>query len=103
MYGGKWLPCGYPELNRHAEVQESARPADAGLFRVLDSSWEVARRYGFTDYDGRRPDWGRHAIDWSVLPPPLVELFRTGTALQLAWLSTLADRTRRFLDKMPRM
>jgi hypothetical protein len=46
---------------------------------------------------------GSHAIDWSVLPPPLVELFRTGTALQLAWLSTLADRTRRFLDKMPRM
>ena len=35
MYGGKWLPRGYPELNRHAEVQESARPADAGLFRVL--------------------------------------------------------------------
>lgn len=68
----------------------------------LLSSWETARRYGFTDYDGRRPDWGNHAIDWSVLPPPLVELFRTGTALQLAWLSTLADRTRRFLEKMPR-
>ncbi|MCA1651055.1 MAG: SDR family oxidoreductase [Acidobacteria bacterium] len=69
----------------------------------LLSSWEVARRYGFTDYDGRRPDWGRHVIDWSVLPPPLVELMRTGTAMQLAWLSTLADRTRGFLDKIPRM
>lgn len=67
----------------------------------LLSSWELARRYGFTDYDGRRPDWGKLAIDWSVLPPPLLELFRTGLALQLAWLTTLTDRTRRFLDKMP--
>jgi NAD(P)-dependent dehydrogenase (short-subunit alcohol dehydrogenase family) len=24
----------------------------------LLSSWELARHYGFTDYDGRRPDWG---------------------------------------------
>jgi len=68
----------------------------------LLSSWEVAGRYGFTDYDGRRPDWGNSSINWSVLPPPLVELFRTGTALQLAWLTTLADRTRRFFDKLPR-
>jgi NAD(P)-dependent dehydrogenase (short-subunit alcohol dehydrogenase family) len=67
----------------------------------LLSSWELARRYGFTDYDGRRPDWGSLSIDWSVLPASLVEVFRTGTALQLAWLSTLGDRTRRFLDKMP--
>ena len=22
------------------------------------SSWELARDYGFTDYDGRHPDWG---------------------------------------------
>jgi NAD(P)-dependent dehydrogenase (short-subunit alcohol dehydrogenase family) len=39
----------------------------------LLSSWELARRYGFTDYDGRRPDWGKLAIDWSVVPPQLVE------------------------------
>ena len=67
----------------------------------LLSSWELARRYGFTDYDGRRPDWGRLAIDWSVLPPSLVDLFRTGLDLQYAWLTTLARRTRRFRDKMP--
>jgi NAD(P)-dependent dehydrogenase (short-subunit alcohol dehydrogenase family) len=29
----------------------------------LLSSWELARRYGFTDYDGRRPDWGKLSID----------------------------------------
>jgi len=34
--------------------------------KVLDrsgdilSSWELAREYGFTDADGRRPDWGAH-------------------------------------------
>lgn len=67
----------------------------------LLSSWELAREYGFTDYDGRRPDWGQLSIDWSVLPPPLVELIRTGSELGVAWLNTLADRTRRFLDKLP--
>jgi NAD(P)-dependent dehydrogenase (short-subunit alcohol dehydrogenase family) len=67
----------------------------------LLSSWAVAGRYGFTDYDGRRPDWGNLSINWSVLPPSLVELFRTGTALQLAWLTTLADRTHRFFEKLP--
>lgn len=24
------------------------------------SSWEAAREYGFTDVDGRRPDWERY-------------------------------------------
>src|SRR5215470_14873715 len=55
----------------------------------LCSSWELAREYCFTDYDGRRPDWGAHAIDWSPLPPALVEMFRTGIRAQLEWLETL--------------
>src|SRR5687768_10402998 len=67
----------------------------------LLSSWELSRKYRFTDYDGRRPDWGKHTIDWSVLPPPLVELFRNGTDLGLKWLTTLAARTRRFRKKIP--
>jgi len=67
----------------------------------LLSSWEVARRYGLTDHDGRRPDWGKLAIDWTVVPPPILDVIRTGMALQLVWLTTLADRTRAFLDKMP--
>jgi NAD(P)-dependent dehydrogenase (short-subunit alcohol dehydrogenase family) len=67
----------------------------------LLSSWELSREYRFTDYDGRRPDWGRLAIDFSVLPPPWIDLFRTGTALQLAWLTELAGRTREFLAKIP--
>ena len=67
----------------------------------LLSSWELGREYGFTDYDGRRPDWGMLAIDFSVLPPPLIDTFRTGTLLQLQWLNTLAERTRQFLAKIP--
>ena len=68
---------------------------------MLFSSWELAREYGFTDYDGRRPDWGRHTIDWSVLPAEWIDLFRTGTDLQLKWLTTLAARTRKFRGKIP--
>jgi NAD(P)-dependent dehydrogenase (short-subunit alcohol dehydrogenase family) len=67
----------------------------------LLSSWEIAREHGLTDYDGRRPDWGRHAIDWSVLPAPLVKMFRTSWAMQAAWLETLAARTREFVGKLP--
>ena len=63
---------------------------------MLFSSWELARDYGFTDYDGRRPDWGRHKIDFSVLPPAWIDLFRTGADLEIKWLTTLAARTKKF-------
>ena len=68
---------------------------------MLVSSWELAREYGFTDYDGRVPDWGRHTIDWSVLPAEWIDLFRTGTDLGISWLTTLAARTRDFRKKIP--
>jgi NAD(P)-dependent dehydrogenase (short-subunit alcohol dehydrogenase family) len=68
---------------------------------MLLSSWELARDYGFTDYDDRRPDWGRHKIDFSVLPPAWVDMFRTGTDLQSKWLTTLAARTKKFRKKIP--
>ncbi len=68
---------------------------------MLCSSWELGRQYRLRDYDGRRPDWGRHAIDFSVLPPALTEVFRVGTDLEIRWLSTLAARTRRFKAKLP--
>ena len=68
---------------------------------MLLSSWEVGREYQLSDYDGRRPDWGRHKIDFSVLPPELTELFRRGTDLEIKWLTTLAARTRKFRAKIP--
>jgi len=67
----------------------------------LLSSWELAREYGFPDYAGRRPDWGRHTIDFSVLPAEWIDLFRTGTDLEIRWLTTLAARARKFRAKVP--
>jgi NAD(P)-dependent dehydrogenase (short-subunit alcohol dehydrogenase family) len=68
---------------------------------MLFSSWELGRDYELADYDGRRPDWGRHKIDFSVLPPTLTDLFRTGAGLEIKWLTTLASRTRKFRAKIP--
>jgi NAD(P)-dependent dehydrogenase (short-subunit alcohol dehydrogenase family) len=68
----------------------------------LLSSWELSRHYKFTDYDGRRPDWGRLAIDFAGLPASLIEVFRSGCDIQLEWLETLASRTRQFRAKIPK-
>ena len=82
----------------------AALAADANVRRhtgSLVSSWELAREYGFTDYDGRRPDWGRHTIDFSVLPPEVTDWFRTGTALEIEWLTTVAARAKKFKARIP--
>ena len=36
----------------------AADPHVADKSGALLSSWELAKEYGFTDLDGRRPDWG---------------------------------------------
>jgi NAD(P)-dependent dehydrogenase (short-subunit alcohol dehydrogenase family) len=69
---------------------------------MLFGSWDLGRDYGLSDYDGRRPDWGRHKIDFSVLPKTWIDLFRTGANLEMKWLTTLAARTRKFRAKMPK-
>jgi NAD(P)-dependent dehydrogenase (short-subunit alcohol dehydrogenase family) len=68
---------------------------------MLFGSWELGRDYKLADYDGRRPDWGRHKIDFSTLPAAWLELFRTGADLEIKWLTTLAVRTRKFRAKIP--
>jgi NAD(P)-dependent dehydrogenase (short-subunit alcohol dehydrogenase family) len=68
---------------------------------MLLSSWQLARDYGFTDYDGRRPDWGRHPIDFTVLPPAWIQYIRRSTSLELKWLTTLATRARKYRAKIP--
>lgn len=68
---------------------------------MLYGSWELGRDYGLTDYDGRRPDWGRHNIDFSTLPAEWIDLFRTGAELEAKWLTTLALRTKKFRKKIP--
>ncbi len=68
---------------------------------MLYSSWELARQYKFTDYDGRRPDWGRHTIDWSGMPQAWIDLFKTGIELEMRWHGTLRGRTKKFRAKIP--
>jgi NAD(P)-dependent dehydrogenase (short-subunit alcohol dehydrogenase family) len=82
----------------------AALAADPKVLRrtgMLLSSWQLARDYRFTDYDGRRPDWGRHQIDFSGLPKTWVDVFRTGTELELTWLTTLAARSKKLRAKIP--
>ena len=61
----------------------------------LFSSWELGREFGFTDADGRRPDWGMKEIDFSVVPEELRTLILEGMEMQAEWLHVLADRTDR--------
>ena len=68
----------------------------------LYGSWELGRHYRFTDYDDRRPDWGRVKIDFSRHPPFLIELFRDGAKMQLGWLGEVTKRTKRFQKQLPR-
>jgi len=76
----------------------------AGDSRVLDhsgqllSSWEMGRQYGFTDADGRRPDWGALDVDYSRLPASWKEAFRDALQVQSEWLKVLSSRTERFRD-----
>lgn len=67
----------------------------------LLSSWEVGRKYRLTDADGRRPDWGTAKIDFSKHPGELLRLMKTGTEIQLQWLSNLTKRTKRFQAQLP--
>jgi NAD(P)-dependent dehydrogenase (short-subunit alcohol dehydrogenase family) len=79
----------------------AADPDVHGRNGMLFGSWELGRDYAVRDYDGRRPDWGRHTIDFSTLPQTWIDLFRRGTDLEIKWLMTLAARTRRFKKKIP--
>jgi NAD(P)-dependent dehydrogenase (short-subunit alcohol dehydrogenase family) len=68
----------------------------------LFSSWELAREYKFTDYDGRRPDWGRLKIDFSGMPPDFLTYFRIGGRLTLAWLDRVTARAKSFGKQLPK-
>jgi NAD(P)-dependent dehydrogenase (short-subunit alcohol dehydrogenase family) len=68
----------------------------------LLSSWEMSREYGFTDADGRRPDWGKAHIDYSEFTADFLEYFRAGARMQIDWLDAVTRRTRRFLKQLPR-
>lgn len=67
---------------------------------MLLSSWELAREYGFTDADGRRPDWGALQIDCSELPPFLLAIMRDGARMQLEWMKRVSQKTVHFLSQL---
>lgn len=58
------------------------------------SSWELAREYGFTDADGRRPDWGTYARETVI---PSMKWMRDSLERHVAWLEALAARGRAYL------
>lgn len=64
----------------------------------LLSSWELGRRYGFTDTDGRGPDWGALDVDYSQLPMSLKDAMRDALQIQSEWLKVLSSRTETFRD-----
>jgi NAD(P)-dependent dehydrogenase (short-subunit alcohol dehydrogenase family) len=70
--------------------------------KVLDrsgqllSSWELGRHYRFTDFDGRRPDWGALDVDYSQLPRSLIDAILDAAQVQGQWLRVLSKRTERY-------
>jgi NAD(P)-dependent dehydrogenase (short-subunit alcohol dehydrogenase family) len=50
-----------PRYIGRAVAHLAADPGKLAYTGAATASWELARRYGFTDTDGTTPDWGRHA------------------------------------------
>ena len=74
----------------------AAMAADPRVFErtgSVTSSWELARKYGVVDADGRRPDWGAH------MPAVSKEYKSVRDALsgEAAWLRAIADRAEAYL------
>jgi NAD(P)-dependent dehydrogenase (short-subunit alcohol dehydrogenase family) len=103
--GGKkdrnFLESESPLFVGRAVVALAGDPATLERSGQLFSSWELGREYRFTDIDGRRPDWGASKIDFSKHPEQLLQLLRTGSEIQLRWLSALRRKTKHFLTQLP--
>ena len=88
-----------PALSK-AEVAALARAPDLmARSGHLFSSWSLARELGFTDVDGRRPDWGALNVDFSTLPPSLCKTILEGFEFQRDWLDVLAKRNADYLER----
>ncbi len=103
--GGKkdknFLESESPLFVGRAVAALAADPAILNRSGQLLSSWDLGREYRFTDADGRRPDWSAVAIDFSGLPQSMLQLFKSGSEIQLRWLTGLARNTRRFMKQLP--
>lgn len=72
----------------------AADPKVMEMTGSLTSSWEMSRKYGFSDADGRRPDWGRHWV--KILPS--MGFMKKGHERHRAWLEQLSTRVNEYLD-----
>ncbi|MBI2072386.1 MAG: hypothetical protein HYT81_05000 [Gemmatimonadetes bacterium] len=62
----------------------------------ITSSYELAREYAFTDYDGRQPHLDDHMAQEVVRS---LTWMREGIERHVAWLERLAARGRRYLGR----
>ena len=87
----------------------AADPDVAGKSGGLYSSWALAKEYGFTDVDGRRPDWGSfflrkvQGIVGRDAPPDEMDIFVVRSRLYQAELDPSAageaERLRAWLER----
>jgi NAD(P)-dependent dehydrogenase (short-subunit alcohol dehydrogenase family) len=103
--GGKkdrnFLESESPLFVGRAVVALAGDPAILDRSGQLLSSWELGREYGITDADGRQPDWGASKLDFSQHPQQLLQLLRTGSEIQLRWLSEVERKTKHFFAQLP--
>ena len=97
--GGKkdpnFLESESPLLIGRAVAALAADPKVLEHSGEVTSSWELARRYGVVDADGRCPDWSAH---WEKIAPAqrwLTEGFRR----EAEWLDRFARRAERYAGK----
>ncbi len=96
-----WLESESPMFVGRAIVALMSDPEVMARTGQLLSSWQLGRDYGFTDVDGRRPDWGALEVDYSSLPHEMIEYLRVAAGLEASWAETIATRTRRFIEQLP--
>ena len=68
-----------PHFVGRAVAALAADPDVASLSGTVQSSWELSERYGFSDVDGSRPNWGRYSV--AEFP----QFFATKTATGREW------------------
>ena len=77
-------PCYVGRAVAALAADPDAAARSGGLF----SSWGLAKEYGFTDVDGRRPDWG------SFFPRKVREIVERGTPTSEKDMDLFVVRTR---------
>jgi NAD(P)-dependent dehydrogenase (short-subunit alcohol dehydrogenase family) len=86
-----------PLLIGRAVAALAADPKALARTGDVTSSWELAREYGVTDADGRRPDWHAH---WKTIMPQFAS-FCAGFRREADWLDRIARRAAEYAGPAP--